>query len=116
MLTTAIKVFTNGAAPGARPAPASSRKPVLVACRSCGHVWPVFFQPLDPSLLGDISPKVCPMCAAPARQERSGRLGIVKSGIVLATREFGDLDRYVTWLERELARARQDAALSLDQP
>lgn len=44
------------------------RKPFLVACKPCGHVWPVAWLPMEMAACGRLLRRAgCPMCAASGR-------------------------------------------------
>jgi hypothetical protein len=83
--------------------PHAERTALMVKCQCCGHVWPALWFPCDALLIGKATPKVCLWCGVAG-----------KKNLFLASREAGDLDRYVEWLEVELARARAEAAIPPD--
>jgi hypothetical protein len=75
-----------------------SRTPLLITCRACDHVWPMVWLPAnDMAVVAATNPTICPSCGT-----TDGEL------LVFATRDDGDLDRYVVQLETELMRAKAD--------
>lgn len=81
----------------AKPHP-EKRAPILVKCRACEHVWPILWVPCRMELIGKVTPKICPWCGSAKKADH-----------VMASRQAGDLDRYMAQVSRELIRAVHDA-------
>lgn len=78
--------------------PTADKSPMLIHCRTCGHVWPFIWTPCLAANIARHRNPACPVCGARGKQ------------LVMASKEAGHLGLYVQFLERELERARKEAA------